>query len=56
MRIRRNNEIIEADEVRIDGDRLVIGLRFYDTGEKTEEIARQLLKSGFADLTEFSEY
>ena len=53
MRIKNKDRIVEVDEVRIRDDDIMIGTQFIATGEHTEEIGKQLLEKGYADLTDF---
>lgn len=52
MRIKNKDRIVEVDEVCIRDD-IMIGTQFIATGEHTEEIGKQLLEKGYADLTDF---
>lgn len=54
MRIKNKDRIVEVDEVRIRDDDIMIGTQFITTGEHTEEIGKQLLEKGYADLTDFN--
>lgn len=53
MRIKVGEYIYTVDKVWVRETDLMIGNKFYQTGNRTEEIADQLLKNGYADLTHF---
>ena len=53
MRIKNGDYIEEVNVVKIRSEDIVIGICFYQTKEHTQEIGKQLLEKGYADLTEF---
>lgn len=53
MRIKNGDYIQEVKDVQIRSEDIVIGICFYQTKEHTQEIGKQLLEKGYADLTEF---
>lgn len=53
MRIKVGEYIRKANRVWIRDTDIEIDDKFYQTGIQTQEIADQLLKEGYADLTSF---
>lgn len=53
MRIKNGDYIEEVNVVKIRSEDIAIGVCFYQTKEHTQEIGKQLLEKGYADLTEF---
>lgn len=43
--------IEEVNKVIVKKDEIVIGLKFYQTKDKTKELAEKLLKEGYADFS-----
>ena len=56
MRIKRNNVIVEVENVIIKRDRIQIGTQFYQTDDDTDIIADRLLRQGYADLSGYTLY
>ena len=54
MRIKDGEYIYEVDKVCVREDDIQIGLNFFQTKKQTQQIGRQLLENGYADLTNFS--
>ena len=53
MRIKLGEYIHEVDKIWVRTRDICIGITFYQTGDKTQEIGEQLFKEGYADLTPF---
>lgn len=53
MRVKFGEYITEVEQVWIRTDDIVIKQCFYQTGEQTENIAKQLLEKGYVDLSAF---
>lgn len=53
MRIKNGDYIQEVEKVQVRSEDIVVGTYFFLTKEHTKEIGDQLLKQGYADLTEF---
>lgn len=53
MRIRVGEYIHEVKEVQVREDDILIGVFHFKTGKRTQEIGKQILEKGYADLTDF---
>lgn len=53
MRIKYGEYITEIDQVWIRKNDIEINFQFYQTGNQTDKIAKQLLEKGYADLSSF---
>lgn len=53
MRVKIGEYIKEISNIWVRDTDIAIGTQFYQTNEQTEKIANQLLKEGYADLTDF---
>lgn len=53
MRIKNGEYIQEVNNVCIRKYDIQVDIRFYQTKEHTQEIGKQLLEKGYADLTDF---
>lgn len=53
MRIKVGNTLREVNNIRIDVNGLIVGYEIFITNDATEEIVKQLLEKGYADLTPY---
>lgn len=53
MRIKKGEYIVEVNKVQIRETDICIDTKFYNTGEDTIRLGKQLLVEGYADLTPY---